>query len=354
MADVLRAPVYVQPFGRRFVAADAVPNLLQSTLAVAVAPAPFRQTDWQSPAIKRAVYAQQVVNQLTVGLPRNAFRQTDWTQAGRKATVQGFDPPNLLQSTLAGQVTAPFQPTELVQAIRARFVAQDQILNQLPLGLPCLPFNQTDWQPPQYLKRIQQQIPPNLIPLLALHGVTVPDVVGQTQAAGTSALQAVLFVVAVQTAYSSVVPAGLIISQVPVGGVDYPQGGTVTITVSLGEAPANTAAGSRKRRRRFIVEIDGQDFEVSSEDEAVALLASAREILVEEIEKARAAPIRIARGIQRPRIETASPELKPAVAQARRAINALYDEAIRDLEIQALMAQSFEEDEEETLIRFLM
>lgn len=68
--------------------------------------------------------------------------------------------------------------------------------------------------------------------------VTVPDVVGQTQAAGTTTLEAALFVVSVATAYSSTVPAGTIISQDPAGGASAPGGSTVTITVSLGDAPA--------------------------------------------------------------------------------------------------------------------
>lgn len=69
-------------------------------------------------------------------------------------------------------------------------------------------------------------------------GVVVPDVVGQSQADATTALEGEGFVVSVQTAYSSVVPAGDVISQVPAGGVEALEGSTVTITVSLGEALA--------------------------------------------------------------------------------------------------------------------
>lgn len=68
-------------------------------------------------------------------------------------------------------------------------------------------------------------------------GVLVPDVVGETQAAGTATLEGAGFVVAVQTAFSSTVPAGIIITQSPNGGSEVPAGSTVTITVSLGEAP---------------------------------------------------------------------------------------------------------------------
>jgi PASTA domain-containing protein len=64
--------------------------------------------------------------------------------------------------------------------------------------------------------------------------VEVPDVVGETQSAGTTELQAVLFVVSVVTAYSSSISAGLIISQDPVGGTFALEGSTVTISVSLG------------------------------------------------------------------------------------------------------------------------
>ena len=67
--------------------------------------------------------------------------------------------------------------------------------------------------------------------------VEVPDVVGLTQAQGTSDLEAAGFVVAAETAYSSVVAAGLIISQDPAAGSTPGTGATVTITVSLGEAP---------------------------------------------------------------------------------------------------------------------
>lgn len=72
--------------------------------------------------------------------------------------------------------------------------------------------------------------------------VQVPDVVGETQAAGTLELENAGFVVAVDTAYSSVVAAGIIISQDPVAGSTPGTGATVTIVVSLGEAPQPPAS----------------------------------------------------------------------------------------------------------------
>ncbi|HEX7114976.1 MAG TPA: PASTA domain-containing protein [Steroidobacter sp.] len=65
--------------------------------------------------------------------------------------------------------------------------------------------------------------------------VEVPNVVGETQADGTSILEAAGFVVAVETAHSSSVAAGKIISQSPSAGSEASAGATVTITVSLGE-----------------------------------------------------------------------------------------------------------------------
>ena len=67
--------------------------------------------------------------------------------------------------------------------------------------------------------------------------VEVPDVVGETQAAGTLELETALFVVSVSTAYSPSVAVGLIISQDPVGGSFATSGSTVEIVVSLGPAP---------------------------------------------------------------------------------------------------------------------
>ena len=67
--------------------------------------------------------------------------------------------------------------------------------------------------------------------------VEVPDVVGETQAAGTTTLEGDGFVVSVTTAYSSSVAEGLVISQAPAGGEFAASGSTVAIVVSLGAEP---------------------------------------------------------------------------------------------------------------------
>jgi hypothetical protein len=140
---------------------------------------------------------------------------------------------------------------------------------------------------------------------------------------------------------------------------------TVTASNAFGDTPSNafdvevavknTGAGRPKRpRRRLLVEINGEDFEVSSEDEARVLLDQAREIAAKAIEKARKAPVRVTRGVQRPRISTPAPELKQVVAEARREIVDLFDGLARDMEIAAFMRKQIEDEEEEALIRFLM
>jgi hypothetical protein len=100
--------------------------------------------------------------------------------------------------------------------------------------------------------------------------IEVPNVVGETQAAGTTTLEGDGFVVSVSTAYSDAVAIGLIISQSPNGGEFAPSGGTVNIVVSLGPQPDEDNSGGwgflvqyelerrrkaeRERRRRQLQE----------------------------------------------------------------------------------------------------
>jgi beta-lactam-binding protein with PASTA domain len=87
--------------------------------------------------------------------------------------------------------------------------------------------------------------------LLDITQVEVPDVVGDSQATGTSTLEGDGFVVSVATAHSSTVPVGDIISQSPIGGVETDEGSTVTIWVSVGpsEGSGNICLWRRRGRR---------------------------------------------------------------------------------------------------------
>ena len=126
--------------------------------------------------------------------------------------------------------------------------------------------------------------------------VEVPDVVGETQAAGTTTLETALFVVSVQTAYSSVVAIGLIISQSPAGGAFAAEGSTVTITVSLGDAPiADDTPGAggiyyelqkitqeRQRRKKRIEEAKEAEAKLDAIDREIAELIHEDESKAEE------------------------------------------------------------------------
>lgn len=118
---------------------------------------------------------------------------------------------------------------------------------------------------------------------------TVPDVddPGTTQAAAVAAIEGVGLVASVTTAYSSTVPAGEVISQDPAAGASVAPGSTVTITVSLGEAPVSDTqpsggwwpdyehvARQRRKRRQEIedAEAETQRLADAAEREIASLL----------------------------------------------------------------------------------
>jgi hypothetical protein len=106
-------------------------------------------------------------------------------------------------------------------------------------------------------------------------GVVVPDVVGQSQAAGVAALEGDGFVVAVVTANSATVPAGDIISQSPAAGIEAASGSTVTITVSLGDDDDGfyeAYADARRRRREAQKPLLPTEIRELSESEIAAIL----------------------------------------------------------------------------------
>lgn len=131
--------------------------------------------------------------------------------------------------------------------------------------------------------------------------VEVPDVVGETQAAGTLELETALFVVSVTTAYSPSVALGLIISQDPVGGTFTASGSTVEIVVSLGPQPVTApteqqATGGwafhneyelelqrRRRRKKEREELEAETERIQDEiDRAIAQELRKQEALDEK------------------------------------------------------------------------
>jgi hypothetical protein len=176
--------------------------------------------------------------------------------------------------------------------------------------------------------------------------VTVPDVVGQSQASGTAELEADLFVVAVATANSSTVAAGNIISQNPLAGASASQGSTVTITVSLGDAsvsggfyedfhPILTRGRKRLRERLEEIEEEAEQIPDKVEREIATLIKvqDAKSDEVAELARLQALADRYAApGVDVPRPVLASvmkaheERTRNALEQMRREIEQMMDE----------------------------
>jgi hypothetical protein len=159
----------------------------------------------------------------------------------------------------------------------------------------------------------------------------------------------------------------LTVGQADIGPINVALTGEA-ITVGQGAltAPveASTEAGGRKKPRkprRLVVEIDGQEFEVSSEDEALELLAQAKEAAQElaqrTVTKSAAAKPREAvdearEALKQPRI-VASDDLTDQAKALEREIDEIYRAAIDAIEAEARKRRA-EEDEENALIQLLL
>lgn len=125
-----------------------------------------------------------------------------------------------------------------------------------------------------------------------------------------------------------------------------------------------TGAGRSRRRRPHVVEIDGHDFVVGSAEEAEALLESARQEAEEVARKAveRASKVKnrpVRKVIADARKALAPPEIRaPGIedyaAQVTQHIEALYADALRTIEIAALIAKREREDEDDEDVLLLM
>ena len=92
--------------------------------------------------------------------------------------------------------------------------------------------------------------PGSAVDLVVSLGAVVPNVVGSTQAAATTAITgAGLTLGPVTTAVSLTVAAGNVISQNPVGGTNVTPGSAVALVVSLGSVPAPVIAATVVRNR---------------------------------------------------------------------------------------------------------
>jgi hypothetical protein len=143
---------------------------------------------------------------------------------------------------------------------------------------------------------------------------------------------------------------------------------TPTVTGGVGTSAVTPDVGGsgkrRRQRRRIEVEIDGEVFEVASEQEGHDLLMQARALAEEaaqaKAEKAiakaqrKASPASQDRAfaVAAPRIEFSAPSMDDALAQqvraqveaAQAAIDAIYEQAMSRARVQFIAMQQDEED----------
>lgn len=128
---------------------------------------------------------------------------------------------------------------------------------------------------------------------------------------------------------------------------------------------AQPAGSSRRRRHRYYVEIDGQQFEVRDQDEALELLQRARAIAEREAEKKADRATKLLRKKREiPRVKIASPaisvspELKEVAAPLVADISRLYARAEEIAELRLLMLKALrkqrEDDDDDDEILLLM
>lgn len=140
----------------------------------------------------------------------------------------------------------------------------------------------------------------------------------------------------------------------------------MTFTASAtAEQPADTSAKqkgagkSRAKRKKYIVEIDGEDFHVESPAEAQRLLDRAREVAEEAVELVKEAPKKARPNLKSPRIRVRGEgedlqAIVSIVAKTRDDIRRLYRDASRTAEIAALLRKQLEDDEEDAITVLLM
>lgn len=132
----------------------------------------------------------------------------------------------------------------------------------------------------------------------------------------------------------------------------------------LGASDSGAGSSAAKRRRRIQVEIDGEVLEVSSAEEAHAILDEVRKqaeetaaLAIERASKARRRPVR--RIVADARKALVVPEIKApeymreAVSSLVQQIKSDYQSAMSSIEIAAQMAfidRQIEEDDEEILL----
>jgi hypothetical protein len=112
--------------------------------------------------------------------------------------------------------------------------------------------------------------------------VSVPNVVGDTQAAATTAITgAGLLVGTVTTASSSTVPSGDVISESPVAGTEVAAGSAVNWVVSTGPAPVNVPNVAGDTQAAATTAITGAGLVVGVVTQAASTTVAAGDVISE-------------------------------------------------------------------------
>lgn len=174
-------------------------------------------------------------------------------------------------------------------------------------------------------------------------GIEVPDVIGQTQANGTSALEGAGFVVEVREERSTR-ERGTITRQEPVGGSFALSGSTVIIWVSLGAAEAG------RRRERYIARYKGEEYEFASYEALEEFVQQAQKEEKKKPKRARK-PIRIE---LTPDFVEEVREYRPAITPTKY-VTLPPSEALKQVrQIEQLLKRYDDDDEDEEIILWLM
>lgn len=342
-------------------------NLLSTTLIpVTTIPLPLAAEQVDDSAPRRWKLNEiEHLYPLTLGInPNAAIATLDRSAPPRKLQVTVDGVPNLLANTLTGtSLDLPLRAEvwEDSATARNRQTLANQFMGRM-VWLDAIPqVLQLDQSAYRAKFQVFLEPTPNLA-ATTLNLVLVPNVVGETQAQAEIDLAAVGFTAGETFAYSDTVAAGLVISQAPTGGTLVPPASIVSIVISLGVQPASgQRPAGRRRRRKYIIRIEGRVFEAEDESQALAILEQAQvlaekaaTIRADEIVE-RALPKAIALGQVKP-IAIKAPTINVSSALAAQAeatqaaIDRAYANASAAAELRMLLALMDEDDEEAFLL----
>lgn len=142
----------------------------------------------------------------------------------------------------------------------------------------------------------------------------------------------------------------------------YTAGGQLVSPVPVSTQRGAGKSKRKKYEKKYVVEVDGNEFVVETKEEAEELLAQAKQVAEELLADAQAAAEKkktALRTPKAPKIRVRGPvgdelnELVSVVSEGREAIRDLF-EAMRDQEIAYLIRKSEEDDEEDAITALLM